>query len=512
MLLTVVHSFRGFSDKYDPFMSAKRQLEELFSPTTTGGELANPQFTSTAKKPVPKAITPSQLSKPRQPISNLDSNFRRSMSLRLPKKTSPKPLPKVIKPSSIQSGITDDGPISSSFVKPEEYDETPVRSVYSTLTTNVGFTPGVAALRSPDSIPNRREMKLNLAKVNLPSLDYPISKTDSLAAFLNYEKHLGLSSFSEKDLKDTNNILNKQSMGMKVVHELEDLSDEDNDGLEDRQEIDIPEDSLEGSPEKYKGKENHTITPSKASLVRSEPQKPYVKVILSPIDMNKIGQLKEVECEPTGEDFINPSLINDCDNLSISQSKSSDTIKASSNESNETIRPVTGLVHSNSGDQRKVQLKRQMKLQLDNILYDKTPPASADGVKEDPFLDMPLGKNHSPVVTVKRAEIGRKKDHSNDQSKQKNKPATLDFDDFDFEEFINSFEDDEQNPIFKGYKEMLQSNSKLDENSDPEDEENIYYTDTNKNDMDSGFQEQTGQQMILPRNEFIFSTDSSYGR
>lgn len=500
-------------------MSAKRQLEELFSPTTGGETLSpGPQFASTTKKPVQKAITPTQLNKPRQPISNLDSNFRRSMSLRLPKKTSTKPLPKV-KPSSIQSGITDDGPISSNFVKPEEFDETPVRSVYSTLTTNVGFTPGVAALRSPESIPNRRNMKLNLAQVHLPSLDYPISKTDSLAAFLNYEKHLGLSSFSEKDLKDTNNTLNKQSMGMKVVDELEDLSDEENCGFEEREEnetIDDPFANEPGSPdgiegdENYKDKENHIMTPSKTSLIRSEPQKPYSKVILSPIDMNKIGKLKEVDCEPVGEDFINPNLINDCDNLSISQ-KLLDTTNTSSNESNEKIRPLAGLVHSNSGDQRKVQLKRQMKLQLDNILYDKTPPASADGVTEDPFLDGTLEKIQSPPVAVKRAEIGRKKAENDDQTKQKKKPATLDFNDFDFEEFIKSFEDDDKNPIFKGYKDMLQSNSKLDENSDPEDEEDIYYTDTNKNEMDSGFQEQTGQR-ILPRNEFLFSTDSSYGR
>lgn len=303
------------------------------------------------------------------------------MSLRLPKKT-PSPMPRS-KPSSVRSGLTDDGPISTRFLKPEQFDEMPVRSGYgkrglSHTALEASMLQGVK--------------DLNLSKTHLPS----ISKTDSLAAFLNYEKHLGLS--TEKDWKDSNNILNQATMQG------------------------VGSDTEEGEAKS-------------PVVVVNEPQKPYVKVILSPID-----RFEKTDRIPQENPYIDPKLINDCDNLD------------------------TGRL-SHSGSERKVQLKRQMKLQIDNILYDKTPVAGEGG-------EGTVSPDSVAPATGSR-------------------PATADqfFDDFDFEEFINSFEDDEKNPIFRDYKEMLQSQS-----------------------QDSTASETDKNESSQPTSIDFVSTDSSYGR
>lgn len=296
------------------------------------------------------------------------------------------------KPSSVQSGITDDGPISTSFLKPEQFDEIPVRSVYS----KVGLS-----LTGLDASLLRGVKDLNL------------SKTDSLAAFLSYEKHLGLS--SEKDLKDSNNILNQATM--QAVGETDSPTGSDTEEVEAK-------------------------SPVKASLVVNELQKPYVKVI---------GRFEKTDRMQPGNQYIDPKLINDCDNL--------DTRSATVDEC-----PLLPRL-SHSGSDRKVQLKRQMKLQIDNILYDKTPVAGEGGE---------CSVSPDSIVPA----IG-------------SRPATADqfFDDFDFEEFINSFEDDEKNPIFRDYKEMLQSQS---QDSTPSE------ADKNESSQPTSF-------------DFV-STDSSYGR
>lgn len=437
-------------------MSAKRQLEELFSPSQA--EEPEALIAAAENKSTKKATTPT-LGKAKPQALPIESNFRRSMSLRLPKKTSPKPLPKN-KPSSVQSGISDDGPISSNFLKPEQYDEIPVRSVYSTLATNASLSPSsstavAAVLRDQESIPNRRNLKLNLHKINLPSLELPISKTDSLAAFLNYEKHLGLSSFSEKDLKDTNNILNKQST-MQSVAETDDAAGD-------------AVDQLERTP-------SSDPDSSRASLVVREPQKPYVRVILSPIVKGSM-QLLTDNCGAQ-EDYIDPKLINECDNL---DTKSSCSTEVNGNGHQPLL--------SHSSSERKVQLKRQMKFQIDNILYDKTPNPASETSESDPFVE--------PDDCVKE------KVH---MAPTPTKPLEKYFDDFDFEEFINSFEDDEQNPIFKDYKEMLQSNSKLNEDSDTEDDKDRFCADPKDTEVN---REDRNDQPVT--NDFI-STDSSYGR
>lgn len=376
----------GFSDKYDPFMSAKRQLEELFSP--------NPRDSKSPSK----ERSPPLRTRPQKTLASPEPVFQRSMSLRLPKKT---PIKKMT-PSTVQTGITDDAPISSNFIKPEQYDEIPVRSVYSTLASNRDLSPGPAILRDPETIPNRKN-----AKVSVGSGEYPISKTDSLAAFLHYEQNLGVSSPSEKDLKDSNNILNQKS-SMKSVSECGSYEEGDNE----------EEDVEEKEPEKVNDPEQEETKNQDESL------RSYVKSFLGQNDPGK-----------------------------------------------ENITTSTPVALSRSSSDRKVTLKRQMKLQLDNILYDKC--SSANEEEENNYQ---LGNDNVDRGNTPEPNTGKKSAPQTPMDKY--------FDNFDLEEFIASFEDDEQNPIFKSYKDMVQkSRSQLDNSFDPYDQE-----------------------------EQAASTDSSYGR
>lgn len=444
-------------------MSAKRQLEELFYPSHEKSPIAPINSPNMNKVPL------GAISRIKHSSSPAESNFRRSMSLRLPKTTSSKTLPKTkVKPSSVQSGLTEDGPISSSFLKPEQYDELPVRSVFSSHSTNVGLSPTPAILRDPETIPNRKKPRFNRPKNSLPSLEFPILKTDSLAAFLNYEKNLEGSLFSEKDLKDTNNILTKQPKMKSVLEDFTD--DDDDDGVDDEKVIE--EEVVQEEALNDKKDQRDTIKPT---VLLNDPQKRYMKVILSPILVNK--ENKPVKF-PVPDNYIDPKLINDCDNL--------DTSNSSINTLRDLDEPELFPRLSQSNSEKK--LKRQMKLQLDNILYDTTPASSEEGTVADPDCGTST-KLQDPAF---------------------GKPLEKYFDDFDLDEFINSFEDDEENPIFKGYKEMLQNNSsnKLDGDSDPEqhDEED------EQNSLSSPLKFQLDKLKQQPTHTELVGTDSSYGR
>lgn len=530
-------------------MSAKRQLEELFLPTASPQPAA---AASSTPKSAPKmentknvVIKRQTTTKPTQPQQ--DSYFRRSMSLRLPKRTSPKPPTFKTQTSTIQMGIDSDGPISTKFIKAEEFDETPVRSVYSTLACNQRLTPSppavAAALRSPAAASNRKNLRLQLEKINLPSgTDYPISKTDSLAAFLDYEKDLDRStspSFTGKHSKDKSNSLNK----MTVVSEVVGLPKSDSDDDENQNDNDDDDNDDDG---RDKGTWNDdrdsfneldqtfSITTSTPVVQELPKLSRCGQIKLSPIDINRVNSImKELEedfdakrrQDEDSEQRLDPQLINMCDNLSVSLSKLSD-ITTSSTESNETTKPrLQPLEHSNS--ERKVQLKRQLKLDKDHILYDKTPPVPSDAPESE-------AGDHQFAV-----ECDHKLEKTKSSGKLRGSDAKLEtyFDDFNFEEFINSFEDDEDNPIFKGYKEMLKSTTKLlqTDNSDPEDEVEIYYTVSK--DLEEKVSEcrQLNSSPRLPTQnirventgsledvsggnspdhstDFKFSTDSSYGR
>ncbi|XP_059608476.1 uncharacterized protein LOC132256220 isoform X2 [Phlebotomus argentipes] len=398
-----ITSESGFSDKYDPFVSAKRQLEELFSPSqptkTTPTVRKSP-----AKTPQSNGAKSSLISPTTQLNQLKTSNFRRTSSLRMPKKTSP---PKTYYPSravesKIQRGISDEGPISSNFVKPEDYDEMPVRSVYAT-----DFSSGRKTPQTPSTPASRRNLKLDLKKPNRPSNDFPIAKTDSLAVFLNYERDLSVApSMSEKELKDKSNSLRSQQKTPADSPEVADIQ----------------------------------IRPLRLAPLEKPPK-------LTPITLDQI--LKPHEKMDSGT-FIDPKLINLCDNLSLNVGKlssdSSETV--SSSGSRETMKSPSKVpdnrVQSNNqrntcAEKKNSHLRRQVKLDRNNILFDapKSTPADAP----DPYSDA-----YDQTIELMDAE-------------PRKIPANFDelFNDFDFEEFLTSFEDDEQFPIFRDYKELMLS-------------------------------------------------------
>ncbi|XP_055705988.1 uncharacterized protein LOC129803439 isoform X2 [Phlebotomus papatasi] len=399
-----ITSESGFSDKYDPFVSAKRQLEELFSPSQPTKPVP-----TTRKSPGKSLHTngskPNNLTSPTSQLNQLKtSNFRRTSSLRMPKKTSPPKTFYQSRPSvsKIQRGISDEGPISSNFVKPEEYDEMPVRSVYAT-----DFAGKKSPAQTPTSLTSRRNLRLDLKKTNLPSSDFPIAKTDSLAVFLNYERDLNAApSMSEKELKDKSNSLRSQQK--------------------------TPSDSPEVA--------EMQIRPSRLAPLDKPPK-------LTPITLDQI--LKPHE-KIDGGTFIDPKLINLCDNLTVNVGKlssdSSETV--SSSGSHETMKSPTKIPDNRitSNNQRntcpeknRTHLRRQVKLDRNNFLFDMAPKSAPVDAPSDPYSD-------AYDQTIELIDADTRKI-----------PANFDeiFNDFDFDEFLTSFEDDDQFPIFRDYKELM---------------------------------------------------------
>uniref|UniRef100_A0A1I8P5A4 C2HC/C3H-type domain-containing protein n=1 Tax=Stomoxys calcitrans TaxID=35570 RepID=A0A1I8P5A4_STOCA len=239
----------GLPDNYDPFLSAKRQLEELCSPTDSPEHTAkttNPTSTpqtpqlpslpaipaassamaaankmstsltlssSSTSSPMTMSQIPQQTSK--TPTLARSSSFRRTGSLRCPRRspllTQRVPLFAQKHRPTIQRGLSDEGPISTNFMKPEEYDEMPVRSV---CVNDYAVTKSPRVVRRDTSASNRKQpLKLNInaaneasSSGNNSSLTTPltiettesapqtasryVSKTDSLAVFLKYEHEL----------------------------------------------------------------------------------------------------------------------------------------------------------------------------------------------------------------------------------------------------------------------------------------------------------------------------------
>ncbi|XP_052862035.1 mucin-5AC [Anopheles cruzii] len=205
-----VSSDNGYSpDRYDPFLSARRQLEELFSPATSLIHTSSPAGTTSTSRlnQTAGADSKSTGGGTASKTSPLNSNFRRAYSLRMPRKVS-RPMYIEKAKSNIQKGITDDGPVSPNFLKSSEYDEIPIKSTFNALQM-------VEKPKLRDSSTVRKNLKLDIKDLNHPAApgggDLPLSKTDSLAVFLKYETELAL---SEKDMKDKSNSISKRSSSL----------------------------------------------------------------------------------------------------------------------------------------------------------------------------------------------------------------------------------------------------------------------------------------------------------
>lgn len=466
-------------DKYDPFMSAKRQLEDLFS--------LNTATTSTPIKNEDQAISMSKSLNTKSPSSptrnsNLSkSNFRRASSLRVPKKTPfISQMPKY-KPS-IQRGISDEGPISSNFMKPEEFDELPVKShaaippdlvpkpKSTKQTIHEQLSPTNVVKRQNDHNSIRR--KINSEKQNIAS-DFQLSKTDSLAAFLEFENDLEHS--KPLDEIQPEKFFNKSLMG--ITNDLD------------------------------AGASDHLFPLQRNSIKLAPIEKPLIKqrITLEPIVSNIEFNNNKVRVDDN-ENSIDFNFITSCDNLRTSHSKKSLDSTSLNRPTNQSIGNISGCAKKNCNltenssstesinshhnmeiivnqrnltDSDKRNPKRQLRLQKHNLLFDISNKTVTKSKVESTQQSITNNSVNYPVNEFIPSTLVMDDEEFNENKKQNFESM---FDDFDLEEFISSFSDNEQFPIFKNYKEALSVNSpSKPQPRGPDNEQNDYGKKTNKN-------------------------------
>lgn len=509
----------GFSDKYDPFISAKRQFEDLFNAsgiaTSTPAKETQLSTGANMSKSLIAAKSPSSPTK----IQNLSkSNFRRTSSLRVPKKTSPISFMPKYKPS-IQRGISDEGPISSNFMKPEEYDELPVKShaiIPPDLVPKspkppaihrepISSTPSpIVVKRQPCNSANRRNLAIDVKHIG----DFPLTKTDSLAAFLQFEDELESSlaektheKLSEKELKDKSNNLNKKTLSELIDNKTNDANNEFGGGGG-------------GGGDRLPAIETHTPQRLQSNPIKLAPiEKPLIKhkIMLEPITANhpestNYNNNNDIRIDDN-DNTIDSILINSCDNLRLSDvsklpnesssfDRSNDCERSVSDATDASIENHTNATNNNNSNNNfncdstrssssaesidshqnmelivnmknindtadKRNPKRQLQLHKDNLLFDNAITIGSNDGQIDQIKqleeDINDSNNRNASITAAPAKqlkfdddckrLGRKLSEKDVQNLE-----TL-FDDFDLEEFISTFSDNEQFPIFKNYKE-----------------------------------------------------------
>uniref|UniRef100_A0A182NDK3 C2HC/C3H-type domain-containing protein n=1 Tax=Anopheles dirus TaxID=7168 RepID=A0A182NDK3_9DIPT len=330
-----VSSDNGYSpDRYDPFLSARRQLEELFSPTTSLIHASSPGSTTSTSRlnqtsPTGGTANDKATGGNANKNPHHNSNFRRAYSLRMPRKVS-RPMYVEKAKSNIQKGITDDGPVSPNFLKSSEYDELPIKSTFNALQ----MAEPKPKLRDSSTV--RKNLKLDIKDPNNPAGgDIPLSKTDSLAVFLKYENELAL---SEKDMKDKSNSLSKRSSSlsaeasqqkkhdlMNIVHPVVKKNEAaaiDEDQMAKRGVQPSEEDATKKQAQKLVPikLEPINITYNGGNATQATNTKPMVisldAIIGKPSSTKPKAPLMDKDNRAESS-YIDPKLINKCDNLSI---------------------------------------------------------------------------------------------------------------------------------------------------------------------------------------------------
>lgn len=426
------------SNKYDPFVSAKRQFDDLFS--------TDPSITSTPLKGI-EPLANNSLSSPSQAknLSITKSSFRRTSSLRAPKKTPSVSFVPKYKPN-IQRGISDEGPISTNFIKPEEFDELPVKS---------------HAIVPPDLVPKVNSKKqLNrgnssvleifgresskICKGNSPEShnkmnDFNLTETDSLAAFLKFENDLKYPILIERAPRNQ-----------------------------------PPKNMFIDSMNAFEENENSTprrIQDSAVNLLLIERPLKKNKILFDPKGETTEFNNNNIKVDSESTEFCVSNLSNSCDNLEISDSTGRlkrfsnskqqqngralgteihSTLKiSSSTESIDSHRNMENIVNlRNITDSEIRNPKRQLRFQKDNLLFDN--PQYEEKLKNNIDTCRNVFAEYIPNNSVKTIP---KINQQGTVNKRQNHESM--FDNFNLEEFISSFSDNEQFPIFKNYKESM---------------------------------------------------------
>ncbi|XP_033156631.1 uncharacterized protein LOC117138569 isoform X10 [Drosophila mauritiana] len=477
----------GLGDKYDPFLSAKRQLEELCSPstpppeeevtTTKATRTLTPTATSTPTATPSIAMTTSLTTAVGKPVqvtqkTTPTSNFRRTSSLRGPRRTpmlNSRPLFATNYRPTIQRGLSDEGPISTNFLKPEEFDEMPVRAACG----NDFHSPRV--VRRDTSASNRKQLlKLPVGGTSEASNASPspqaarsVAKTDSLAVFLKYEHELeqlngkaaelaAASQLTSKEQKDKSNTLSKQNSAKSLVHSTP------------TQLPPLTPTTVPVSP----GLVKEVNYPPVATPLRLEPISKAAKnspAPLTPIKLESIFGPKRETGLGSGSgsvagDYIDPKLINAFDNLHVNSGISSDASSTpqqlSQGRSRSSSQSTITHERRQSGEARNL-LKRKMRLGRNQFLYDASPEdadassgcsADDEANRSSMEYDEQCWQQQQKQLLANPLPLVMPMVHN----------AMPTFDDFDFEEFLSSFEnenDDEQFPLFKDCREFLMNRS-----------------------------------------------------
>ncbi|EDW60687.2 putative uncharacterized protein DDB_G0277255 isoform X2 [Drosophila virilis] len=485
-MTTSVQSVNGpspqASDKYDPFLSAKRQLEELCSPNTPPDNeplvntTATPIMSTSLTSTLGKLHTTTPTATSTAPKATPISNFRRTSSLRGPRRTPLLPSRPLFASNyrpTIQRGLSDEGPISSNFLKPEEYDEMPVRAACG----NDFHSPRV--VRRDTSASNRKQqMKLPLGgggetdstTTSKQPTTRNVAKTDSLAVFLKYEHELeqlnakaaevaaNSKELSSKELKDKSNNLSKQNSA-------KNLTANPNGGQ-------LPPLTTPICPPVAK-ENNENVAHNFATPLRLEPLSKPPQNLVSPNTNNNSNNNNSGNAAPLPiklesifgsnrlGDYIDPKLINPCDNLNVQQSSAGSSDASStpqqlsqSRSSSQSTITMAQEQRRHSGEARNL-LKRKMRLGRNQFLYDASPEEqyiSSGSCADDEanrssleFDEQCWQQQQKQLLTTNPLNLP-------------NMPVLPTFDDFDFEEFLSSFEndnDEEQFPLFRDCREFL---------------------------------------------------------
>lgn len=358
-----------------------------------------------------------------------------------------------------------------------QFDEIPVKSHAAIPPDLVPKSPKSSEreLSPQSSIVIKRQQSTNRRKDSIElKPDFSLTKTDSLAAFLKFEDDLECSplkdkNLSEKELKDKSNNLNKKSLFELNDNKFNDLNEFDMDRL--------PTTNTKNSVARAK------LMPIKKSIVRNK----IIQLEANPTELLDINYSDTQTEEDYNDNFIDSNLINSCDNLKISNVSKLPNQSSSFDEANHFLNHDTTIeknmvtdgntntinfnkstAHDSSGseDQKFIELilrnindsdkrnpKRQLQLHKDNLLFDNELTVESNendrikSMQDTNITEVPLSRKYSSNVSD--ANKLSRTDVQNIESL---------FDDFDLEEFISSFNDNEQFPIFKNYKETVSSN------------------------------------------------------
>uniref|UniRef100_A0A1A9ZI52 C2HC/C3H-type domain-containing protein n=1 Tax=Glossina pallidipes TaxID=7398 RepID=A0A1A9ZI52_GLOPL len=617
----------GLPDNYDPFVSAKRQLEELLSPSVAvvqgismPASPALPTLTSTpcstnsnTQTKMTTSLTlgstntlnashhqsQQQHQKPKTPVLARSLSFRRTSSLRGPRRSpllsARPPLFAQKQRPTIQRGLSDEGPISTNFLKPEEFDEMPVRSV---CVNDFALNKSPRVVRRDTSALNRKQpLKFNANVANGLSttsnlspnhqdkeestsdvtIKY-VSKTDSLAAFLKYEHELEKlnnaddktnkdTPLSSKELKEKSNALSKQNSAKSVKAECSEKKEHIENCELPRISNAVSKKVLSNDHEATKNNKTQSkyqqvrlaplhkpinslnrsqIAPltqasiTSTSPITNKPLTPLTHKIKLPLEnQTKTVALSSIfgDNKPirksldTGGDYIDPKLINRVDNLSInvdsthhgkpkshldsdSSEARNDTFSSPSSSSEASAAtsvvktlsklkplPKTDSIANNanpnlvspslsSHNQQRCSvegrslLKRRMRFGRNQFLYDASPEADSFSADDEgnrssiEYDEQNFFKDEHP----KSSEL------SGAQPETANKSILFppSFDDFDFEEFLSSFEnDEEQFPLFKDCREFLMNRSSKKQRLPNFNSNNTVSTDQSKQKQDA---------------------------